>query len=63
MSLYHDAPGFLLAETFDAFLACWEALGYDWGEEYRHEGDGLSGVMDIATPAAVARRRLLGLLK
>jgi hypothetical protein len=63
VSLYHDRPGFLLAETFDDFLVCWEALGYDWGEEYRYEGDGLSGVMSVATPAAVARRKLLGLLK
>lgn len=63
VSLYHDSPGFLLAETFDKFLERWEALGYDWGEEYRYAGDGLSGVMDLMTPASIARRKLLGLLK
>lgn len=61
VSLYYAEPGFLLANTFDEFLTHWEALGYDWGQEYLEEGQGLSGVMDPLGPAGRARRALLGL--
>jgi hypothetical protein len=56
--LNHDDASFLLSPSFDEFLEQLERLGYDYGEEYRDPGTGL---MDIDSPAAVARRSLLGL--
>lgn len=56
--LAHDDVSYLLAPDFDTFLEQWEQLGYDWGQEYI---DRETGLMSLDAPAAVKRRRLLGL--